>query len=76
MSSKAEVIQEWADLDANGASSERGRMEANIQSICFLDPAGVPEAMKDRHKGVKVKSADVLTLVRNYNRLALIRACG
>lgn len=74
MSSKAEVIQEWADLDANGASFERGRMEANIQSICFLDPAGVPESMKDRHKGVKVKSADVLTLVRNYNRLALVSA--
>lgn len=61
---KSEVIQEWADLDANGASFERGRMEANIQSICFIDPAGVPEWMKDRHKGVKVRHADVASLVR------------
>ena len=62
-SSKAEVIQEWADFDANGATFERGRMEANIQSLCFHEPAGVSDEMKDRHKGVKVKGSDVTSLV-------------
>lgn len=61
--SQAEVIQEWADFDANGASFERGRMEANIQSICFNDPAGVPASLKDKHKGLKIKGSDVLYLV-------------
>ncbi|AXA52083.1 uncharacterized protein MRET_3984 [Malassezia restricta] len=61
-SSKAEVIQEWADFDANGATFERGRMEANIQSLCFHEPAGVSDEMKDRHKGVKVKGSDVTSL--------------
>jgi len=62
---KSEVLQEWADLDANGAKFERGLMEKHIQSICFLDPAGVPPALKqDKHKGVKVKGADIAFLVR------------
>lgn len=61
---KSEVLQEWADLDANGAKFERGLMEKHVQSICFLDPAGVPPSLKqDKHKGVKVKGADIAFLV-------------
>ncbi|WFD18815.1 hypothetical protein MCAP1_001026 [Malassezia caprae] len=60
---KSEVLQEWADFDANGAKFERGLMEKHVQSICFLDPAGVPSALKqDKHKGVKVKGADIAFL--------------
>lgn len=62
---QSEVLQEWADLDANGAKFERGLMEKHVQSICFLEPAGVPPALKqDKHKGVKVKGADIAFLVR------------
>ncbi|WFD26209.1 hypothetical protein MNAN1_001186 [Malassezia nana] len=60
---KSEVLQEWADLDANGAKFERGLMEKHVQSICFLDPARVPPSLKqDKHKGVKVKGADIAFL--------------
>lgn len=61
---RAEVIQEWVDFDAAGSSFERGRMEANIQSICFKDPAGAPESLRNMHHGVKVKAPAVAFLVR------------
>lgn len=54
-------------MDANGASFERGRMEANVQSICFLEPAGVPPELKNPYQGFKAKGSDVATLVRVYD---------
>lgn len=61
---QTEVIQQWADMDSEGATFERGRMEANVQAICIQDPAGVPDSLKEATKGVKVKPSDVSYLVR------------
>lgn len=58
-----EVIQQWADMDSEGATFERHRMDAQVQSICITDQAGVPEALKDASKGIKVKASDVNYLV-------------
>ena len=62
---QAEVIQEWSDFDSAGCTFERGRMEKNVQDICFKRPAGVPEALKDPRHGVKLKQADIQALVRD-----------
>lgn len=59
-----EVIQQWADMDSEGATFERHRMDAQVQSICITDQAGVPDALKDTSKGIKVKASDVNYLVR------------
>lgn len=68
--SQAEVIQEWADSDGSGASFERGRMEKNIQEICIKHPAGVPSNLRDPRKGLKLKQADIQSLVRGVLRIA------
>ncbi|WFD32352.1 hypothetical protein MSPP1_003397 [Malassezia sp. CBS 17886] len=81
-SGNAEVIQEWADFDANGCTFERGRMDANVQSICFKEPAGVPDSLRDPRKGVKVKAADVaflkseLLISESVADAALVAAAG
>ena len=61
-----EVIQQWADMDSEGATFERHRMDAQVQSICITDQAGVPDALKDTSKGIKVKASDVNYLVRLF----------
>ncbi|KAI3620678.1 hypothetical protein CBS9595_002645 [Malassezia furfur] len=61
-----EVIQQWADMDSEGATFERHRMDAQVQSICITDQAGVPEALKDASKGIKVKASDVNYLTQQF----------
>lgn len=58
-----EVIQQWADMDSEGATYERRRLDANVQRICITEQAGVPDSLKDANKGVKVKTSDVSYLV-------------
>ncbi|PWN49578.1 hypothetical protein IE53DRAFT_388189 [Violaceomyces palustris] len=59
---QAEVIQEWADYDSEGYSFERGRMEKNIQSICFEKPALLPPKPAGASK---LKKEDVDFLVKD-----------
>ena len=61
----SEVIQEWADFDSEGQTFERGRMEKNVQDVGFINPAGLTEEQKDPRKGVKLKNADIQSLVRS-----------
>ncbi|KAN0066538.1 hypothetical protein ACQY0O_000632 [Thecaphora frezii] len=70
---QAEVIQEWADFDSDGYTFERGRMEKNIQAICFGDsPAVLPVAIaQGPAAGLKLKKEDVDFLV---NQLLLSRS--
>ncbi|WFD38841.1 uncharacterized protein MJAP1_001805 [Malassezia japonica] len=53
-------------MDSEGATFERGRMEANVQAICIQDPAGVPDSLKEAAKGVKVKPSDVSYLTQEF----------
>ncbi|WFD04985.1 acetolactate synthase [Malassezia vespertilionis] len=63
---KAEVIQQWADAGSEGASFERGRIDAAVKSICVEDPAGTPASLKDPRKGVKLKAADIIALTNEF----------
>lgn len=70
---QSEVIQQWADMDSEGATFERHRMDAQLQSICITDPAGVPDSLKDLSKGIKVKPSDVSFLV-SFSYLTVLDA--
>ncbi|EPQ31945.1 uncharacterized protein PFL1_00144 [Pseudozyma flocculosa PF-1] len=69
---QAEVIQEWADADSDGYTFERGRMEKNVQAICFGDNAAVLPASiaQGPSAGLKLKKEDVDLLT---NQLLLSR---
>lgn len=60
-----QVIQEWADFDSDGYTFERGRMEKNVQAICFGDnPAVYPASLASGPSGgLKLKKEDVDFLV-------------
>ncbi|WFD42962.1 hypothetical protein MPSI1_001613 [Malassezia psittaci] len=63
---KPEVIQQWQDMDSNGATFERNRLDKRIQEICVTDPAGVPDSMKNANKDIKIKASDVAYLTKQY----------